>query len=1216
MALVLWTEISVWSKRIGWRTWEVLVAFGLVCAGFGDWLGEWLRGWSWGIRGVPRLVVICHARGKRLVRNRWRPSAQREGLLFSQNTSRFDRPNRKALRASTHKHQQRPQHSMAGQPPRPASDEQQPQPPRLLGIQVPPPNSRFVFRSRTNSSASGYSDDFEVPQPTRPVIRLNIETFEDSDSLSVQLPTPSSDQTGTNVGTPQASPVTTPIVIMAAASESRVYKAIFPGPSKYGLIDLFAGHNISEYITAFEEACRDHSITGDRDKVDRFGRWCDPDIKKVLERYDAASRATWEAFKAKLKERYRNKDHNHEEDTRILDRLLASEPEQTAESIFDHIEKAEALLARLPDERYEAAKKDAVRKIWDRFPGELKAGLRSYHPGGNEPDTKDFDAFRLWVQDCLRIGVMGKTGYLKLQPTVKTAMVRSGQKEKKDKIPLLAPTTSFTTTPRVTATDVPEVEDLTKMFSDMKIHHQRLRSDLDRAVETLISQGRIKNLDDEEEFRTFVQQRTGRPFGQSNSSGMDQRGGFQSRSGPRYGSGAERYQTSCYYCGEGHVMRDCDILNHDKYHGLCHQEGQQGWVLGKSGISRGPENYVKIRSYDSSKAMNEGKMYLTVRAYASHFPQLDSYPGYQLWCKAYKEEKGYDFVPDLALVGDHRYLQLPQPDHTNFMPTPGTYAARTNVHRIGVSGKDSSESVFAYTAAHELNFFMDRRDGGKTMLQRVLPKILPPVEDAAPSEQREKPAGSSPTVRFVEDVIESDSDREAAYITVQNVAPDDDAETALTLENAVKRARAEVEDEPETIRVASAQPEKRVWVPTSKAEILRREQTPPAERRSPRFAVERSPDYVSPPSVQTNPGPKTRSPSKEGRRSTPKIPLVATPDIVMPDAPAPEVSATSPPVTKPTAPKERAGSVQKEKEESRELPVNPEEALLSLVARSLSVKAQVTIEDLVRVSPEYKDRLLDYIRNIDSTRRIIEYRGSAVADNVPETVVVLPTAPTVLQTNFGSMGQRSPSDQGKRVTAPAIFGVTDDGQWGVAQGSVWERLAFGLSRDEIPEHEAALLSKPINMLTRSQRAAVGAVTRFHALPTLYCQLDSPTSAKELALLDCGSECNCISMEVVQRHRLPITSTNVISTGLYQSQPFEGETQALVYLGGQKVLCHFFIMKESAGSHGILLGMPFFRDTSLTFDFADSRLVTANVMMDDVTVKAFVVSNLTSRRRGH
>ncbi len=58
------------------------------------------------------------------------------------------------------------------------------------------------------------------------------------------------------------------------------------------------------------------------------------------------------------------------------------------------------------------------------------------------------------------------------------------------------------------------------------------------------------------------------------------------------------------------------------------------------------------------------------------------------------------------------------------------------------------------------------------------------------------------------------------------------------------------------------------------------------------------------------------------------------------------------------------------------------------------------------------------------------------------------------------------------------------------------------------------------------------------------------------------------------------------------------------------------MKESAGSYGILLGILFFRDTSLTFDFADSRLVTANVIMDDITVKAFVVSNLTLRRRGY
>lgn len=55
------------------------------------------------------------------------------------------------------------------------------------------------------------------------------------------------------------------------------------------------------------------------------------------------------------------------------------------------------------------------------------------------------------------------------------------------------------------------------------------------------------------------------------------------------------------------------------------------------------------------------------------------------------------------------------------------------------------------------------------------------------------------------------------------------------------------------------------------------------------------------------------------------------------------------------------------------------------------------------------------------------------------------------------------------------------------------------------------------------------------------------------------------------------------------------------------------MPDDAGAHEIILGMPFFRDTSLTFDFKEGHLITSNATMGGKIVRAYVVSENTSRR---
>ena len=73
----------------------------------------------------------------------------------------------------------------------------------------------------------------------------------------------------------------------------------------------------------------------------------------------------------------------------------------------------------------------------------------------------------------------------------------------------------------------------------------------------------------------------------------------------------------------------------------------------------------------------------------------------------------------------------------------------------------------------------------------------------------------------------------------------------------------------------------------------------------------------------------------------------------------------------------------------------------------------------------------------------------------------------------------------------------------------------------------------------------------------------------------------------------------------------GEAFGKIILAGNAITEHFFVLDGDTGEYDILLGMPFLRDTSLTFDYNDGRLVTANYIIGNKLIKAHVVSDAIS-----
>ena len=51
--------------------------------------------------------------------------------------------------------------------------------------------------------------------------------------------------------------------------------------------------------------------------------------------------------------------------------------------------------------------------------------------------------------------------------------------------------------------------------------------------------------------------------------------------------------------------------------------------------------------------------------------------------------------------------------------------------------------------------------------------------------------------------------------------------------------------------------------------------------------------------------------------------------------------------------------------------------LRDLVHKSLQAKSSLTMDDLLKVSPAYKEALLAYVRAADSTYEVVDYKGSS-----------------------------------------------------------------------------------------------------------------------------------------------------------------------------------------------------------------------------------------------
>jgi len=292
-----------------------------------------------------------------------------------------------------------------------------------------------------------------------------------------------------------------------------------------------------------------------------------------------------------------------------------------------------------------------------------------------------------------------------------------------------------------------------------------------------------------------------------------------------------------------------------------------------------------------------------------------------------------------------------------------------------------------------------------------------------------------------------------------------------------------------------------------------------------------------------------------------------------------------------------------------------------LVEQFLQAKITVSPQQLFALHEDYTRAMRNALNSIDRANgRVYEYYGTSTQDS-DQPGALREEAEEGIHThvNLVQNEQRVPeefpkpsgsSDQPKtrRYTAPAIFGVTKDGCLALAKGGAWA-TALNQGFTSLDLNQQNLLKTPLHIQTYEQQAEAGYVTRIYALPALWVHGGESEGPKWLAMLDSGSECNTCTMDFVKRHNLHVIATDATSQGLHGDKVrFVGETIATLYLAYKPIKVHFFVLSEPfSKTHDILLGMPFFADTSLTFDFTDDRLISANVVLGNRLIKCHVVT---------
>lgn len=301
--------------------------------------------------------------------------------------------------------------------------------------------------------------------------------------------------------------------------------------------------------------------------------------------------------------------------------------------------------------------------------------------------------------------------------------------------------------------------------------------------------------------------------------------------------------------------------------------------------------------------------------------------------------------------------------------------------------------------------------------------------------------------------------------------------------------------------------------------------------------------------------------------------------------------STEPESSDPAEPRDQATETPAATSASKPTP-GVEEKTGKLLNEFLKQNMKVNVTDLIRLCPGFATALESYIANI---------RVEAEA---------------VLHID-GTQPEHPKLKDGKKGTRTlALTTMTESSELAVPRSGFWNDGTTEIKDDKRKVLDTNLVGLSDHDDVNTCTTLTGApATRIHALPMMYVRVGpSEESAAIRAILDTGSEANIVSAEYADRHGLAYEPTEVYSSAYHTGRPirFLGEMRERIWVAGQWVPGHFFVMPLGQTKHDILLGMPFAKDVSLTFEWSKtSDLLRANFLIRNLRIIATVYAPKTS-----
>lgn len=1041
---------------------------------------------------------------------------------------------------------------------------------------------------------------------------------------------------------PTATPMPTPVRTAEATAPVHYPKPTFPKPSDFSMPGEFSGSELTYWLEIFEDALDEQGITQDKEIVKRWLRWCDRETRDTVkdlwaELADDPATQTWPNLQAAMRKEFKFLDPQQQDQPLVnIRRFYQTKLGWTADEVAAGLKKLKKLLNKFPSSSKAHMKKEATGELFAILDPEIHAIMEA--ATGKDIDdlpSMDFEEFSKVLHQKCRAGYTVHGQFTKFSPAKddqqKPPTQPAGRRTK-----AAGPcSTELVTVPKRDVTSTSAIDDLSSQIAKLTIlmgsHVQKDQE----ALKTYYQQPPAQTYNQPvappsaEELQTNFM-RTGRFNPQMGGSQdgqvyMGNRNAYDNRSGGNQGSyfvsnesmmsGQPRRvpmlqydQTRSGRPMTRYVCHGCGDPSHRCFPNQCPEYGAiEYFSLGylRDGflyIGRLPPSPQSLPDSDMMvfpallrQAQQAGAIWqLVVAIYQRFQSDLPTYPNFTDYLIkkertnfvapiSFLQVNGQD--PPWILQGKQfgpKPTSMPPQAPMSILKADGTTAGpssdgiQTNISRV----EDRGRPLFDYLDKGDVRIISYRKDD-ETWIQQAFPNNRPGNSDTRP--------------HGAKNLTTAHSSQSRPYLQLDEK---DLCDLEFTPSPGVTEATPEITPPP------SLPPPDPPKVPKPSVPVKLKErplsETPP----------QRELDCLENIAVDALTMLSEADPRKRPRYHEPVSSSDA--DSPMKDRPisSAPASAESHPIL-PSKPRKRPAptSLPSDLLEKLAPQVTQEKAVTEIIASLLGKQIQVPLRQLLALNGGLVNALQTFLEAQQHVDDVITLTDTGVPEP-PARHGESPEATT--HVNLVSNVNTTPSEDKVLHDAIPFFATLAHGELALMNADVLKDFLTLRQRridplsGQYPEYHTA-----VEALSLRQKAAFLLATRYHHLPRMFLHLGDQ-STKVCAIIDTGSECNLIPRSVVDTRGIPWTPTATVSIGLHGKESFTGECITNVWFGELCVKTHFFILDDRTRDYELILGMPFIRDTKLTFEYMESGTIRAKVILDNKMILASCFSPALSK----